>query len=184
MRHRLFLLPEQPARHRAGVPRPRARRHEHREPDRHLLVPPVCLYSSLFIRYERPLHAPEGPSVGWTIARRRRVRMGTEPERSLGQRRARSRHLDGVRWLRDVPIKDTLFWCSLVSAPLGLTQLALVYRLNLEWGIPDGWFTLGAPISPASADRPPQLWGSFYGRVTVLSGRIYPLAYSLTHTRR
>ena len=47
------------------------------------------------------------------------------------------------RWLRDVPIKQTLFWCSLVSAPLGLTQLALVYRLNLEWGIPDGWFTLG-----------------------------------------
>ena len=29
--------------------------------------------------------------------------------------------------------------------------------------------------SPGVADRQPQVWGSFYGRVTVLSGRIYSL---------
>ena len=47
------------------------------------------------------------------------------------------------RFLSDVPVKKVLFWCSLVSAPLGLTQLLLVYGLNRQLGIPDGLFTLG-----------------------------------------
>lgn len=47
------------------------------------------------------------------------------------------------RYLVDVPIKSVLFWASLASAPLGLTQLLLVYGVNRQLGIPDGLFTLG-----------------------------------------
>ena len=41
----------------------------------------------------------------------------------------------------------------------------------------------GDRVTPASAHRPPQTWGSILGRATVLSGRIYtPTQYTLTHS--
>ncbi len=40
-------------------------------------------------------------------------------------------------------MKKVLFWCSLASAPLGLTQLILILHLNRDLGISDYWFTFG-----------------------------------------
>lgn len=50
------------------------------------------------------------------------------------------------RWLRDVPIRDVLFWLALASAPLGLTQLAAVYGLTNQWGVPNEWFIFGDSV--------------------------------------
>ena len=47
------------------------------------------------------------------------------------------------QYLRRVPIKDVLLWTSIVSVPLGLTQLLLISHYNRELGIPDGLFVLG-----------------------------------------
>jgi folate/biopterin transporter len=50
------------------------------------------------------------------------------------------------RWLKDVPIRNVLFWLSLVSAPLGLTQLAPVLGLTQQWGLPNEWFIFGDSV--------------------------------------
>jgi folate/biopterin transporter len=50
------------------------------------------------------------------------------------------------RWLRDVPIRDVLFWLTLVSAPLGLTQLAPVLGLTDRLGLPNEWFIFGDSV--------------------------------------
>eukprot|EP00587_Corethron_hystrix_P002396 CAMPEP_0113329466 /NCGR_PEP_ID=MMETSP0010_2-20120614/20924_1 /TAXON_ID=216773 ORGANISM="Corethron hystrix, Strain 308" /NCGR_SAMPLE_ID=MMETSP0010_2 /ASSEMBLY_ACC=CAM_ASM_000155 /LENGTH=572 /DNA_ID=CAMNT_0000191575 /DNA_START=182 /DNA_END=1898 /DNA_ORIENTATION=+ /assembly_acc=CAM_ASM_000155 len=47
------------------------------------------------------------------------------------------------KYLRTVPIKDIMFWTSLASCPLGLTQLLLITHVNRELGIPDGAFLFG-----------------------------------------
>lgn len=47
------------------------------------------------------------------------------------------------RYLNSVPIKRTLYWTTVASAPLGLTQLLLVTHLNRAIAIPDAWFALG-----------------------------------------
>jgi hypothetical protein len=45
-------------------------------------------------------------------------------------------------WLKDVSIKRIITWASVLSVPLGLTQVVLATHLNREWGIPDGAFAL------------------------------------------
>ena len=40
-------------------------------------------------------------------------------------------------------MKKVLFWCSVASAPLGLTQLILILHINRDLGISDYWFTFG-----------------------------------------
>lgn len=49
-------------------------------------------------------------------------------------------------YLSRVPIKDVLFWTSIVSVPLGLTQLLLISHYNRQLGIPDGAFVFGDDI--------------------------------------
>ena len=50
------------------------------------------------------------------------------------------------QWLQAVPIKKTLFWTALASAPIGLTQLILIYGLNRQYGVSDLWFTFGDSV--------------------------------------
>jgi folate/biopterin transporter len=50
------------------------------------------------------------------------------------------------QYLRRVPIKDVLLWTSIVSVPLGLTQLLLISHYNRELGIPDGAFVFGDDV--------------------------------------
>jgi len=50
------------------------------------------------------------------------------------------------QYLRRVAIKDVLFWTTLISVPLGLTQLLLISHYNRELGIPDGVFVLGDDV--------------------------------------
>ncbi len=50
------------------------------------------------------------------------------------------------QYLRRVPIKEILFWTSLISFPLGLTQLLLISHYNRELGIPDGAFVFGDDV--------------------------------------
>jgi len=50
------------------------------------------------------------------------------------------------QYLRRVPIKDVLFWTSIASVPLGLTQLLLISHYNRELGIPDGAFVFGDDV--------------------------------------
>eukprot|EP00466_Bigelowiella_natans_P009908 jgi/Bigna1/58393/fgenesh1_pm.84_\ len=48
--------------------------------------------------------------------------------------------------LKAMPIKDLLRACTLLSVPLGLTQLILINGANRLVGIPDTWFALGDDI--------------------------------------
>jgi folate/biopterin transporter len=50
------------------------------------------------------------------------------------------------QYLKSRPIKDILFWASIVSAPLGLTSLLLITHTNRAMGIPDGAFVLGDDV--------------------------------------
>jgi hypothetical protein len=50
------------------------------------------------------------------------------------------------QYLRRVPIKDVLLWVSIISVPLGLTQLLLISHYNRELGIPDGAFVFGDDV--------------------------------------
>ena len=50
------------------------------------------------------------------------------------------------QYLRRVSIKEILFWTSLISFPLGLTQLLLISHYNRELGIPDGAFIFGDDV--------------------------------------
>ena len=47
------------------------------------------------------------------------------------------------QYLRTVPIKNVLLWTTLISVPLGLTQLLLISHYNRVLGIPDGLFVFG-----------------------------------------
>jgi len=47
------------------------------------------------------------------------------------------------QYLRTVPIKSVLLWTTLISVPLGLTQLLLISHYNRVLGIPDGAFVFG-----------------------------------------
>ena len=49
--------------------------------------------------------------------------------------------------LRTVPIKDVLLWTSIVSVPLGLTQLLLISHYNRNIGIPDAAFVFGDDVA-------------------------------------
>ena len=51
------------------------------------------------------------------------------------------------QYLRRVPIKDVLFWTTLLSVPLGLTQLLLISHYNRVLGIPDGAFVFGDDVA-------------------------------------
>eukprot|EP00591_Stephanopyxis_turris_P006439 CAMPEP_0195530070 /NCGR_PEP_ID=MMETSP0794_2-20130614/32810_1 /TAXON_ID=515487 /ORGANISM="Stephanopyxis turris, Strain CCMP 815" /LENGTH=500 /DNA_ID=CAMNT_0040661483 /DNA_START=426 /DNA_END=1928 /DNA_ORIENTATION=- len=53
------------------------------------------------------------------------------------------------KFLRDVAIKDILFWTSIASAPLGLSQLLLITHVNRDLGIPDGAFVFGDDVALA-----------------------------------
>ena len=48
--------------------------------------------------------------------------------------------------LRSVPIKQVLLWTSIISVPLGLTQLLLISHYNRELGIPDAAFVFGDDV--------------------------------------
>ncbi|KAL7435411.1 hypothetical protein ACHAXH_006384 [Discostella pseudostelligera] len=50
------------------------------------------------------------------------------------------------QYLRRVAIKDVLFWTSLISVPLGMTNLLLISHYNRELGIPDGAFIFGDDV--------------------------------------
>jgi hypothetical protein len=45
-------------------------------------------------------------------------------------------------WLKDMPVKNLIFWTTLISVPLSLTQLLLVTHYNRQIGIPDTMFAL------------------------------------------
>ena len=51
------------------------------------------------------------------------------------------------QFLKRVPIKDILLWTSIISVPLGLTQLLLISHYNREIGIPDGAFVFGDDVA-------------------------------------
>jgi len=52
-------------------------------------------------------------------------------------------------FLKTVPIKDVLFWSSIVATPLGLSTLLLITHANRELGIPDGAFVFGDDVALA-----------------------------------
>ncbi|KAJ1404298.1 folate-biopterin transporter, partial [Ochromonadaceae sp. CCMP2298] len=45
-------------------------------------------------------------------------------------------------WFKNVPVRDLIFWTTLVSVPLGLTQVLLTTHYNRVLGIPDELFSL------------------------------------------
>ena len=47
------------------------------------------------------------------------------------------------RFLTTTPIKKILMWSSVICVLLGLSQILLISRANLEWGIPDKIFCIG-----------------------------------------
>jgi len=49
-------------------------------------------------------------------------------------------------WLKDKPIKDVIFGATVLSVPLGLTQVLLTSHLNRAIGIPDTWFALSDTV--------------------------------------
>ncbi|KAL3799970.1 hypothetical protein HJC23_007443 [Cyclotella cryptica] len=49
--------------------------------------------------------------------------------------------------LRRVAIKNVLLWTSIISVPLGLTQLLLISHYNRELGIPDAAFVFGDDVA-------------------------------------
>lgn len=50
------------------------------------------------------------------------------------------------KFLRTVTIKNILKWTSILSAPLGLSQLLLISHINRDLGIPDGAFVFGDDV--------------------------------------
>ena len=50
------------------------------------------------------------------------------------------------QYLKTKPIKDILFWSSIISAPLGLSSLLLITHANRALGIPDGAFVVGDDV--------------------------------------
>lgn len=50
------------------------------------------------------------------------------------------------QYLKTRPIKDILFWSSIISAPLGLLNLLLITHANRALGIPDGAFIVGDDV--------------------------------------
>ncbi|KAL3922209.1 MAG: hypothetical protein SGILL_002325, partial [Bacillariaceae sp.] len=50
------------------------------------------------------------------------------------------------QYLKTKPIKDILFWSSIISAPLGLLNLLLISHANRDLGIPDTWFVFGDDV--------------------------------------
>jgi len=53
------------------------------------------------------------------------------------------------KFLRSVAIKDILFWASIASTPLGLSQLLLISHANRSLGIPDEAFVFGDDVALA-----------------------------------
>lgn len=51
------------------------------------------------------------------------------------------------QYLKTTPIKDILFWSSIISAPLGLSSLLLITHANRSLGIPDGAFVFGDDVA-------------------------------------
>jgi folate/biopterin transporter len=50
------------------------------------------------------------------------------------------------QYLKTKPIKDILFWASIISVPLGLSSLLLITHANRALGIPDGMFVVGDDV--------------------------------------
>jgi hypothetical protein len=46
-----------------------------------------------------------------------------------------------------VPFMPIFIWGTVVSVVLGLTNLIMIFRWNVAWGIPDEFFALGAHFS-------------------------------------
>ena len=85
--------------------------------------------------------------------------------------------------MSDLPPMAWLPWSlsasdsCVLSAWLGDYVTAEAQQREREARLP-----IGAHHPSLCADRPSHTWGSFYGRATVLSGRIYSLARALTHS--
>lgn len=52
-------------------------------------------------------------------------------------------------YLKQVAIKDILFWSSIAAFPLGMTSLLLITHVNRDLGIPDNYFVLGDDVALA-----------------------------------
>jgi folate/biopterin transporter len=50
-------------------------------------------------------------------------------------------------YLKTKPIKDILFWSSIIATPLGLSSLLLITHANRALGIPDGAFVFGDDVA-------------------------------------
>lgn len=50
------------------------------------------------------------------------------------------------QYLKTKPIKDILFWSTMISFPLGLSSLLLISHVNRDLGIPDSWFIAGDDV--------------------------------------
>lgn len=69
------------------------------------------------------------PGIGISPEQLGRVKAGSSVASLLGIWAYR-------RFLQDVPIKQTLFWCAIASVPIGLTQLLLITHANRALGEP------------------------------------------------
>lgn len=49
-------------------------------------------------------------------------------------------------FLKDVPLKKVFLWTSILGTVLGMSQLVLVTRLNLAWGLSDQLFVVGDSV--------------------------------------
>eukprot|EP00803_Ostreobium_quekettii_P005425 evm.model.scf_298.14 EVM.evm.TU.scf_298.14 scf_298:90564-95590(-) len=49
-------------------------------------------------------------------------------------------------FLKDVPLKKVFLWTSILGTVLGMTQLVLVTRMNLAWGLSDQLFVVGDSV--------------------------------------
>jgi hypothetical protein len=47
------------------------------------------------------------------------------------------------KFLSSMPYRPILIWSTIISTLFGLSQLLLVFRVNRDMGIPDGFFCLG-----------------------------------------
>jgi folate/biopterin transporter len=53
------------------------------------------------------------------------------------------------QYFKTLPIKNVLFWSTLVSVPLGLLPVLLITHVNRELGIPDSWLIFGDDVALA-----------------------------------
>jgi folate/biopterin transporter len=53
------------------------------------------------------------------------------------------------QYFKTIPIKNILFWSTLISVPLGLLPVLLITHVNRDLGIPDSWLIFGDDVALA-----------------------------------